>query len=112
MQTVTMPQVIMILAIQRRAPTFWSARLLGTSTKKYEMKKSDAAKPNIAGVSPRVLVHLERGEADVHALEQRKEVADHQEGNEPQDHPAHGRLLEIVHSRHLVCHGWSPSEYY
>jgi hypothetical protein len=55
MQTVTMPQVIMILAIQRRAPTFWSARLLGTSTRKYEMKKSDAAKPNIAGVSPRSL---------------------------------------------------------
>ena len=50
-----MPQVIMMRAIQRRAPTFCSARLLGTSTRKYEMKNRLAAKPNMAGVRPRSL---------------------------------------------------------
>ena len=55
MHAVTNPQVIMMRAIQRLAPNFCSARLLGTSTRKYETKNRLAAKPNIAGVSPRSL---------------------------------------------------------
>jgi hypothetical protein len=45
----------MIRAIQRRAPIFCRARLLGTSTRKYETKNRLAPNPNIAGVSPRSL---------------------------------------------------------
>jgi hypothetical protein len=55
MQAVTMPHVTMMREIQRRAPTFCRAKLLGTSTRKYETKKRLAANPNIAGVRPRSL---------------------------------------------------------
>ena len=41
----TSPQVNMIRDIQIRAPTLFSARLLGTSSIKYPMKKMPAPKP-------------------------------------------------------------------
>ena len=39
------PQVIMIRAIQRRAPTLCRSRLLGTSKRKYPTKKMPAPRP-------------------------------------------------------------------
>jgi hypothetical protein len=39
------PQVNVIRAIHLRAPNVCSARLLGTSRKKYAMKKTPAPKP-------------------------------------------------------------------
>jgi len=47
-----MPQVTMILAIQRRAPNRCRAMLLGTSSNRYPMKKMPAARPNAASVRP------------------------------------------------------------
>ena len=47
---------------------------------------------------PEILVHLQRGEADVYPVEQGEEVADHQERHEPEDDPAHGRFFECVRS--------------
>jgi len=46
------PQVIMIRAIQTRAPTFSIARLLGTSNKKYATKKMPPPRPNTVEDSP------------------------------------------------------------
>jgi len=51
-----MPHVNMMRAIQTRAPNLLSARLLGTSKKKYPMKKIPAAPPNAAALSARSLL--------------------------------------------------------
>ena len=48
----TVPQVTMMRAIHLRAPNFCSARLLGTSNMKYEMKNRLLAKPNICAEMP------------------------------------------------------------
>jgi hypothetical protein len=45
------PQVTMIRAIHRRAPNRCSARLLGTSSSRYPMKKTPDANPNAVAVS-------------------------------------------------------------
>ncbi|MCY1181948.1 hypothetical protein D9M73_224830 [compost metagenome] len=47
------PQVIMIRAIQTRAPKRCIRRLLGISNMKYPKKNKPAAQPNIVAVSPR-----------------------------------------------------------
>ena len=49
------PQVTMIRAIHSRAPNRSSAKLLGTSKKKYPKKKIPAPQPNIVAVKPRSL---------------------------------------------------------
>ncbi len=49
MAAATSPQVIMIRAIQRRAPNRSSSRLLGTSKMKYARKNSPAPNPNTVG---------------------------------------------------------------
>ena len=41
----TMPQLIMMRPIQRRAPIFSRIRLLGTSRMKYPQKKAPAPSP-------------------------------------------------------------------
>ena len=46
------PHVSMIRAIHRRAPNLCSARLLGTSNRRYPMKKRPEARPNMVSVSP------------------------------------------------------------
>ncbi|MCY1462226.1 hypothetical protein D9M71_799750 [compost metagenome] len=48
----TMPQVIIIRAIQRRAPNFSIATLLGISNRTYATKNSVAPKPNMLAVRP------------------------------------------------------------
>jgi len=49
------PQLNMMRAIHLRAPNFSSARLLGTSQRKYERKKMPAALPKTAAEKPRSL---------------------------------------------------------
>ena len=51
----TRPQVSMMRAIHLRAPNRSSARLLGTSKKKYAMKKMPDPKPKIVWVKFRSL---------------------------------------------------------
>jgi hypothetical protein len=46
------PQLNMMRAIQSRAPNLSSARLDGTSNRKYEMKNKPAPKPYAASESP------------------------------------------------------------
>jgi hypothetical protein len=48
----TTPQVTMMRAIQTRAPTLWRIRLLGTSKRKYPMKKMPAPRPNALAERP------------------------------------------------------------
>ena len=45
MQVEMMPQVIMMRAIQSRGPTFSMMRLLGTSKRRYPMKKMLVPRP-------------------------------------------------------------------
>jgi hypothetical protein len=47
------PQEIMILAIHMRAPNFFSSTLLGTSKKKYPIKKIPAPVANAASLIER-----------------------------------------------------------
>ncbi|SSS05515.1 Uncharacterised protein [Acinetobacter baumannii] len=51
-QQPTMPQVIMILAIQIRAPSFSMAILLGISNMTYAIKNNVAPKPKAVAVKP------------------------------------------------------------
>jgi hypothetical protein len=47
------PQEIMILAIHTRAPNFFKSTLLGTSKKKYPIKKIPAPVAKAASLKPR-----------------------------------------------------------
>src|SRR5579872_2409142 len=53
MARTTTPQLIMMRASQRRAPTRTSRRLLGISNTQYPTKKIPAANPYTAGVKPK-----------------------------------------------------------
>ncbi len=53
MATEMIPHVTMIRAIQTRAPKRFSAKLLGTSKRKYARKKMPAPYPNAVADSPR-----------------------------------------------------------
>ena len=50
--TEMVPQLIMIRAIQRRAPTRCKIRLLGTSHRQYPRKNTPEPNPNAAELNP------------------------------------------------------------
>ncbi len=51
----TIPQLTRIRAIQMRAPTFWRIRLLGSSKRRYPIKKIPERKPKTSLESPSAL---------------------------------------------------------
>ena len=61
-----------------------------------------APKPNAVARQPEVLVHGERGEADIHPVEIGDEIADDQERNEPRRHLPDSPSLQVLHSRSFV----------
>jgi hypothetical protein len=59
-----------------------------------------AAKPERSRRQADILVHLQRGETGVDAIDERDEVTDHQEGNDAERHLPHRFLF---HLRWLCC---------
>jgi hypothetical protein len=94
----------MIRAIQRRAPNFSSSRLLGTSHKKYETKKSPAAEAEYGRGQAKVSHHLQRRKAQIDAVDERNEVTDRQEGNDAQGNLPHRPRFQCVSLGHgMFC---------
>jgi hypothetical protein len=52
-----------------------------------------------------VLIHLQRGKADIDAVQEAEEVAQHQEGHETPRHFAHCTLLKRIHCA-TYLHGY------
>jgi hypothetical protein len=99
-----MPHVNMMRAIQTRAPNLLSARLLGTSKKKYPMKKIPAAPPNTAALNPRSLLSVAFGKADVDAIKIGDEHTNGEDREEAQSDLVKSSLFEPG-SRRCACVG-------
>ncbi len=89
MATDTRPQVSMMRAIQTRAPTRARMRLLGTSSSVYEHEEDAGPEAVDGGAEAEVAVHVERREADVHAVEIGHDVEQEQERDEPPAYRGH-----------------------
>ena len=86
----TSPHEIMIRPIQMRAPTRWRMQI----ARDFEREVADEEHPGAEAVDRfaelEVAKHLQPGEADVHPVQICRDVAEHDEGQQPPGHLAVG----------------------
>jgi hypothetical protein len=89
----------MMRAIQSLAPNLLSARLLGTSNKKYAMKKNPRRAAESRCAEPEIFAHSGIGKADVHAIEIVDQKANNQDREKTPSNSVHGSLFQPMRSR-------------
>ena len=67
------------------------------------MKKMPAPVPKIDGVKPRSCVHGQRGEADIHPVEEIHDVAEAEKRQEPPGSLRYGRLSRLTLIHRVPC---------
>ena len=95
MAVATRPQLIMMRAIQMRAPNLASARLLGTSKQDVAREEDAGAEAEHLRREAEVLVHGERGEADIDAVEEIDRVAEDEKRDQAPARLANGAFRGI-----------------
>src|ERR1700759_2475483 len=93
----TIPHVIMMRAIQTRAPTFSRKMLEGTSNRKYPTKNKPAPSPKAASLKPSAWFHVQLGKADINPIEIGHEIAHDQERNKPPHNLADDTFFDVFH---------------
>src|SRR4051794_36796980 len=91
------PQVTMIRASHLRAPTLTRIAFDGVSHSILGEEQDTGAEAEDRRREPEVGVHLQRGEADIGAVEEVEEIAKHQERDQTTPDPSHGVLFQPVH---------------
>ena len=85
----TTPHVIMMRAIQVRAPNRCRARLLGTSREEIAEKENAGAETIGLRINADRLVHLQRGEANIHTVDVVDQISSNQEWQQTPGNAAH-----------------------
>lgn len=88
------PQVIMIRAIQSRAPCTGENQIARDFEQRVPEEEDAGAEAVDRGTQAEVAVHLQRGEPDIHSVQERDDIEDEQKGDQSSAHGAQRCALE------------------